>query len=247
MANLARLLKRNGIHATETNEIQTRPEVEFGEHSVEYRTTQLNIEVARLTETLRDQLPTLNEESQALIRMRSKILEDALGRQTQVAGGGSRITQADRTFVLRNVPEYVDRLDANMLATGKVVRSMQRMIAKLSVVVENEANAIKRDWARDKIQMLIAHQHEPVVSMHFTDIEAMITLPSEGRRAKRMIQLEEGAINGQPVSAERKAKMTPKPKAKIRAKRAKATIAEATAQPAIAASAPPSAPKHFNS
>ncbi len=246
MANLARLLKRNGIHATESNEIQTQPEVEFGERSVDNRTAQLKAEVALLTEALRAQLPVLNEECLNLFKMRTKILEEAMGRQTQ-APGAPRITQSDRLFVLRNVPEYVDRLDAHMLASGKILRNVQRMISKLNTVVEKEATAIKRDWARDKIQMLIAHQHEPVVSMHFTDIEAMITLPSEGRRAKRMIQLEEGAINGRPVSAERKAKLTPKPKAKIRAKRAKATIAEATAQPAIAASVPPSAPKPFNS
>jgi hypothetical protein len=132
-----------------------------------------------------------------------------------------------------------------MLATAKLIRNMQRTVTKLKEVVNKEGGLIAKDWARDKIQMLIAHQHDPVVSMHFTDIEALITLPSEGRRAKRMIQLEEGAINGRPVSAERKAKLTPKPKAKIRAKRAKATIAEATAQPAIA-SVPPPLPKTFN-
>lgn len=244
MSNLARLLKRSNVRPTESNQIQIQAEVEHGEHTVEYRVDQLKTKVERMTETLATKLPILHDEAQNLIKMRTRLLEESLGKQTQAAGA-PRITQADRQFVLRNCPEYVERMDAHMLATAKLIRNMQRTVTKLKEVVNTEGNLIAKDWSRDKIQMLIAHQHDPVVSMHFTDIEALITLPSEGRRAKRMIQLEEGAINGRPVSAERKAKLTPKPKAKIRAKRAKATIAEATAQPAIA-SVPPPLPKQFN-
>lgn len=234
--SVARILKKNGIRANEHLDVRTQPDVEVGDRrSAKYRISELVKEVHALTADMNVQLPILNAEAVALGKMRDTIIEEGVRRlhlnHTASGAPAARITQADKAFLLRTSPEYFDRLDAHMLASAKLTRAMQRLVVKLRERIASEGTALTVDWEREKIDQLLAHQHEPTISMHFTDLEALITLPSEGKRAKRMIQLEENAINGKPVSAERKNKLTPKPKAKIRAKRAQAAIVGATAAP----------------
>lgn len=223
-ATTARLLKKAGLNSGEPILVRQRTDVEVGQKTASYRVLKLQLEFESVTQQLAAQLPQLNQENANLKKLRVKIIEDTFGK-------APRITQLDRLMALRSSPEYFERLDAAMIQSAKLLRASQRCVTKLREMLQTECKEVNKDWAREKVEMLLAMQTESTIGMHFTDIEGLITLPSESRRAKRMMNLEENAINGRPVSAERKAKLAPKPKAKVRAKRAKAAIAEATAAP----------------
>ena len=222
MSTPARMMKKAGLQQTGPGDIAMHPDLEVGQRTAEFRLIHFEKDVQAITEQLSGQLPQMTLEASALKKLRASTIEETFGR-------APRISQNDRLQALRACPEYFERLDALMIQAAKLLRASQRAISKVRDLVTSESRELTRDWAREKVEMLLAFHTESAISMHFTDIEGLITLPSEGRRAKRMMQMEENAVNGKPVSNERKAKLAPKPKAKVRAKRAKAAIAEAAA------------------
>lgn len=218
-------MPKKSSYKSNNGNVSVQADEEIGQLTAGRRLNNFRDEIHAVTENLSAQLPNMNLDAGNLKKLRIKIMEETFGRAP------ARISQAERLQALRAYPEYFERLDALMIQSAKLLRASQRAITKLREQAKHEATQINQDWRREKVEMLLGLQSESAISMHFTDIEGLITLPSEGRRAKRMMQLEEGAANGRPVSAARKAKLAPKPKAKVRAKRAKAAIAEATAAP----------------
>lgn len=224
-------MKKRGLAQALSANSAVRPmaDVEHGSKTAAYRLKQLSVDIETMLAPFLISLPVLNEELKALAVQREKIIEDA-------SRGASRITQQDRVFMLMQRPDYIEKLDTDMLRAAKQLRHLLRMLTKLKTTFVEEKSALKKDWMREKMSLLLNTQHEPTISMQFNTAEGLLRLPSDIKRFQRLIPVEEGAVGAQPVSAERRAKLTPKPKTKVRAKRAKLTIAATVeAQPEVPA------------
>lgn len=234
-------MKKRGLARALSANSAVRPmaDVEHGATTASYRLKKLGIEIEAMLNPFLASLPILNKELKDLAVQRDKIVEEIAGPNA------TRITQQDRAFMLMQRPDHIEKLDADMQRAAKQLRQLFRMITKLKTTFVNEKSALKQDWYREKMNQLLASQHEPTISMQFNTPEGLLRLPSDIKRFQRTIPVEEGAVGAQPVSAERRAKLTPKPKTKVRAKRAKLTIAATVeAQPDVPANliVPPTQP-----
>lgn len=226
--------------AKQNKVINVLPDVMFGEQSPEFRLEKLRIAgrealgpVISELQKLIDQATELRKKREAILQHHTAEWERELIKQGKLERGKHiRVSAEDRhTMLLKS--NYFAELDTYFGQMANL-SGPQRMLKNFSATFEPELLETGYELGRNKMQTLITNQHQPALDMNFADLEAIVTGPVEKRRAKRAIALQEGAANGEPVSAERKAKLLPKPKAKTRVlkrnKQAEDGTAAATAQ-----------------
>ena len=114
---------------------------------------------------------------------------------------------------------FIKALDATLQVNQIAFKSLVRGLNAISELSYKEFTALKRDWFEEKTRTIDACQREPMINMNWTDIEGLISTPNQRRQAERAFETEAGAVDGVPISEERKSKLEPKPKPKARGKR----------------------------
>ena len=209
-----------GAHANKF--VQALPDVMFGEESPEFRLDRLQREgqeaiasaVAEL-QKLSDQASENKKVREAILKAGIADLERDLTKQGKLEKGKHIRLGAEDKHVILSASNYYNDLDATFLLMESLITPL-RALKNFEKSFEIETKELAHEWGRNKMQSLLAVQQQPAIDMAFTDLEALVTCPIEKKRAKRAMALQENAANGEPVSAERKAKLLPKPKAKGR-------------------------------
>ncbi len=213
----------------DNNNVKLQPDEIVGEETAEFHLSRIQRETKETLapaivnmQSLGDKISALKKQREETIRVAVVEWERDLIRQGKMERGKHvRATAEDKAILLARTTYYQD-LDS-LFGHMESITLMTRSLKSFSSTLEMELRELGLETTRTKIQTLLAIQQEPAIDMNFNDLEAIITCPTDKKRAKRAIALEENAANGKPVSAERKNKIMPKPKTKARptAKRVK--------------------------
>lgn len=193
-------------------DIDPRPQYSPGsELSAEERAQRLHEALNGSIETLTRNLQKLQSTTDQLLKQRAIIMTDNPLSKVKPPLPESQI-------LAQNLA-YVRAVDATLLVNQAAYKSLLRGLKSISEHNYKEFVALKRDWTEEKTRIIDACQREPIINMNWTDIEGLISTPNQRRQAERAFETEAGAVDGVPVSEERKAKLEPKPKPKARGKR----------------------------
>jgi hypothetical protein len=193
-------------------EIEPRPQYTPGSDlTAEERARRLHEDLNKRIETMTHRLQAMLGTTEQLLKQRMDIVPE---RQNM-----KQVLPIPDVQLLSQNLAYVKAVDATVPVNQIAIKSILRGLKAISTVSYTEFEALKRDWYEEKIQIISACQREPIINMNWTNIEGLITTPSQRRQAERGFETEAGAVDGVPVSEERKSKLDPKPKPKARGKK----------------------------
>lgn len=203
--------------------VAAQPDAMYGEQSPEFRLSRLKEEfesvvkpaIIALQKPI-DLATELKKDREEIIHNGTAELERRMIREGRLeAGRHIRLGPEDKQALLAST-KYYEKLDTEFMHLESLF-SVGRALKNFVRTFEVETTELAMDVSRNKMQALLGAQHQPAIDPTHADLEALVTCPIEKKRAKRAMSLQENALNGEAVSAERKAKLLPKPKAKTRA------------------------------